>query len=226
MIRSWLRHTWLYRPYTTVKYRLSSRAREELFTAFRRDNIWGEPESVSGAGSSLAGTEQIRAALPALLHELGIRSLLDVPCGDFNWMRQVDLDGIAYTGADIVTDLIADLQATYGSEERRFIRLDLISDRIPPGFDAILVRDLFLHLPNAGVKRSLGNIARSDARWLLASTVRTGARNNDGRLGSHRRLDLTQPPFNLPPPQRLLPDPDLAAGPDKTLGVWPLSAVH
>ena len=45
----------------------------------------------SGPGSSLVQTATIRRDIPALLASLGIRSFLDAPCGDFNWMRHVDL---------------------------------------------------------------------------------------------------------------------------------------
>jgi hypothetical protein len=54
----------VYPIYTGVKYRVSSKAREQLFTGFYRDNIWGDPESVSGSGSSLAGSAKLRQALP------------------------------------------------------------------------------------------------------------------------------------------------------------------
>jgi hypothetical protein len=41
-----------------------------------------------------------------VLHDLGAQSLLDAGCGDFNWMRTVDLPGIKYIGVDVVSDLI------------------------------------------------------------------------------------------------------------------------
>jgi hypothetical protein len=42
-----------------------------------------------------------------LLRQFEIHSLLDLPCGDFNWMQHVDLQGIKYTGGDIVEALVA-----------------------------------------------------------------------------------------------------------------------
>jgi hypothetical protein len=35
-----------------------------------------------------------------------VKSLLDIPCGDFHWMRRVNLQGLSYVGADIVRELI------------------------------------------------------------------------------------------------------------------------
>ena len=36
-------------------------------------------------------TATVKRELPRLLHDLGARSLLDAPCGDLNWIKDVDL---------------------------------------------------------------------------------------------------------------------------------------
>src|SRR4051794_12222294 len=160
--RDLLRRSPIYRPYLKVKYHVSSRAREELFTGFYHDNVWGDTESRSGSGSSAAAAAGLIEALPRLLRELGVTSLLDIPCGDFAWMGQVDLTGVDYVGADLVTDIVAGLQARYGGDRRRFIRLDAIADPLPQ-VDAILMRDLLLHLTLAQGRRALANVKRSGA---------------------------------------------------------------
>ena len=78
-------------------------------TAFRdiyARNSWGSNESVSGPGSELGFTSGLQVELAKMLRELGVQSLADAPCGDFNWMRCVDLAGIRYLGVDIVAELI------------------------------------------------------------------------------------------------------------------------
>lgn len=37
-----------------------------------------------------------------MLKKYSIKSILDIPCGDFSWMKKIELDGIEYIGADIV----------------------------------------------------------------------------------------------------------------------------
>src|SRR5215213_5906369 len=81
------------------------RPAQAQFTDIYRRNLWGEAESVSGSGSTMAETEDIRGYLPELLQRLGARSLLDIPCGDFHWMKTVDLGIDRYIGADIVPEL-------------------------------------------------------------------------------------------------------------------------
>ncbi|CAE6935807.1 hypothetical protein [Paraburkholderia domus] len=63
---------------------------------------WHSAESVSGWGSEQGNTERFVRELPDLASRYNVTSVLDVPCGDFNWMRHVDLGDIDYIGADFV----------------------------------------------------------------------------------------------------------------------------
>src|SRR5258708_6481671 len=92
----------------------------EVFSTIYRDNLWADPESFSGRGSTLARTGVIRMELPRLLHDAGAKTLLDAACGDFNWMRHLELGSVQYIGVDIVPELIAQNQEKFGCERRRF----------------------------------------------------------------------------------------------------------
>lgn len=76
------------------------------FSAIYRDNGFVGTESLSGAGSTRFQTRVIRQKIPDLFRELGVKSLVDIPCGDFHWMRDVDLTDIHYTGADVVDEMV------------------------------------------------------------------------------------------------------------------------
>src|SRR5258705_1028102 len=96
---------------------------EPRYTVFRRIfdlNLWGNRESISGEGSTLERTAAIRAELPGLLARHGVRSMLDAPCGDFFWMKELALDVDSYIGADIVPELIARNIECHSSPQRRF----------------------------------------------------------------------------------------------------------
>ena len=77
-----------------------------VFTEIFKRNFWGDRESVSGSGSNQEQTRVIVREIPRVLKEVGARTLLDLPCGDFNWMQRVDLSGVSYTGGEIVQDLV------------------------------------------------------------------------------------------------------------------------
>jgi hypothetical protein len=42
-----------------------------------------------------------------LAAQLGVSSILDIPCGDFNWTQSVNFGSCRYFGADIVEDLVS-----------------------------------------------------------------------------------------------------------------------
>ena len=193
---------------------------EETFSLIHAGNLWGMNESRSGAGSTLEETTSLRARLPHLLRRLAVRRLLDIPCGDFNWMQHVDLSGIEYVGADIVADIVARNARLYTTTDRRFVHLDLLNDALPPS-DAVLCRDCLVHLPLSEGVRALQRLTAGCTCYLLATTFPALTNNEEIVRGFWRPLNLELPPFSLPPALELLPErnPDQRYS-DKSLGVW------
>jgi hypothetical protein len=64
----------------------------ERFDLLHRLRIYHHPESVSGAAATLGETAVLRDALPQVFAALRVKTLLDIPCGDFHWMQLVDSD--------------------------------------------------------------------------------------------------------------------------------------
>src|SRR5947209_6139565 len=93
---------------------------DERFQYIFEKNVWSNDESRSGDGSTAAATEAIRRELPRVLADVEARTLLDIPCGDFGWLSEVEL-GVAYIGADIVGELVDRNQQRYGRGDRRFV---------------------------------------------------------------------------------------------------------
>jgi hypothetical protein len=155
-----------------------------------------------------------------MLRELNVRSLLDLPCGDWAWMQRVDLSGIdSYIGGDIVPDLVNDLQERHAGPGRAFVVLDALSSDLP-SVDAVIVRDLLGHLEHYQVRRLVQNVKRSGAVWLLATHYPELHHNVDIGMGGWRPQNMTLAPYGWPEPQRLLWErpPDERA--DKTVAVW------
>lgn len=195
--------------------RLSS-VRRLTFRLYYAMNAWEDAESRSGVGSNLEKTDVIRHALPPLFERLGVATLLDVPCGDGHWWHQVDHHLVEYIGVDIVPEVIKRRQAA-GRPNERYLCLDAATDPLPTA-DAVLCRDLMVHLSNSLVRTTLRNLKDSGARFLIATTF-PGVENTDIPTGRWRRLDLTAPPFSLPRPVELVPErSDAPLG--KSLGVW------
>jgi len=200
----------------------STKTVSEIFTETYRNRYWKSRESVSGQGSELAQTVVLRAALPSLLQAYHIRSLLDVPCGDFNWMQCVDLSGIRYNGGDIVADIVAQNQLKYGAAERSFQTLDLLSDTLPEA-DCILVRDCLVHFSFRHIEQALANIRKSKISYLLTTSFPEHEKNEDIQTGYWRPLNLQKAPFFFPEPLVCLKEGGSEAKglfSDKSLCLW------
>ncbi len=191
---------------------------EYVFTKTYENGGWGCGESVSGRGSTLAETKIIREQLPVLFREMNIRSVLDVPCGDFNWMKEVAPHIERYTGADVVKNIVATNRERYGNERVQFVFADAVKDSLPRA-DVILCRDMLVHFPIREIYRTLRNFRASGADYLLTTTFTSCSTNADIQVADWRQLNFEQAPFNFPKPLRLIVE-GCATKPDKSLALW------
>ena len=201
---------------------------DQRFERIFRTNLWGAGHSRSGLGSERDATSDLRAALPAFLAHHKAQSLLDIPCGDFNWLSTLDLR-LPYTGADIVPAIVEANERTFGGpgSGRRFLRLDLTRDPLPYA-DVVLCRDCLVHLSFANIAHALANVRRSGARYLLTTTFLDHQENVDIEDGDWRILNLQRAPFNLPAPVDVLIEgcrEGDGAYADKALGLWDVTSL-
>lgn len=195
------------RKRTIAERRFAERAGElaelglqERFERIYSTNLWSDPASRSGVGSTLDSTRVLRAELPTALRQLEARVLLDVPCGDFTWMEHLDLSGVEYIGGDIVPSIVEENRRLHAGESRRFVELDLTRDVLPDA-DVLLCRDCLVHLSYANIRAVLANLARSQIRFVLMTSFPGRRDNYDVVDGDWRPLDLQGPPFSFPEPQ-------------------------
>jgi hypothetical protein len=126
-------------------------------------------ESKSGLGSFVANTNELRESLPHIIEKYSIRSIIDCPCGDWNWMRLVSLERVDYLGLDIVKELIDENMLLYQRPGIRFALHDMIIDPLPKA-DLILCRDLLFHLSLEQIEACLRNVRESGSRFILTTT--------------------------------------------------------
>jgi hypothetical protein len=198
----------------------------EVFREAFRSNLWAG-EARSGPGSTSDQTAGIAAALPVLCERLGVRRLLDLPCGDFSWMAGVRLGDVSYIGGDLVPEIIEQNRRVHARADRSFLQLDLTRSELPAA-DLLLCRDCLVHISNADIGAALVNVARSEIRWLLTTTFPAEPENVDIVTGDWRPIDLTKPPFDLPAPVEVLNEgctEQDGVFSDKSLGLWSVSSV-
>lgn len=150
--------------------------------------VKGECESASGPGSSMLNTVVMRRFLSSVIQSYSIRTISDVGCGDWNWMKTVDFVGHGinyYTGYDISKDLVEMNAKSYGNQRVQFRQWNILT-QVPGQADLVLVRDLLFHLSNAHILQALRMICKSGSRVLITTTFPLLHENSD--LSARRRM--------------------------------------
>ena len=173
---------------------------QDRFTWIYRNNFWGSEESVSGPGSTIEYTTNLRAELPGLLARYSVKTVFDAPCGDFNWMKiALKENDLEYIGGDIVLALINSLNSKYKNFRTEFIHIDLTKDKLPK-CDLMICRDCLFHFSFDDTRRFLRNFVDSGIPLLLTTThINAGKiQNGDIRTGEFRLMDLFSEPYYFP----------------------------
>jgi hypothetical protein len=204
---------------------LNLRSRERIFSGYYTSNRWKDAHSRSGEGSNMEVTAALRAALPDIFQRYSIKSVVDVPCGDFFWMKNVDLSTVDYTGGDIVQPMIDDNNARYQKPNVRFRFIDLC-ETVPPCGDLFICRDALVHMSFKDIEKALRNIKASGSKYLFTTTFTNRTENADIATGMWRTLNFALPPFNFPPPLLSLDEKyngQEGRYADKHMALWRLS---
>ncbi|MBC8485050.1 MAG: class I SAM-dependent methyltransferase [Bacteroidetes bacterium] len=192
---------------------------EELFTSYYSNNRWDNKESLSGPGSTIEYTENIRKEIPELIKRLNVKKILDAPCGDYNWFREVPRNkNVNYIGGDIVEPMIRKNQALYKNDNTTFVKLDITKDKLPDA-DLWICRDCLLHFSYKDIFRTIKNFLKSDIRYLLTTTNTECNKNINIKTGDSRLINLELPPFNFCTPLRSIDD-WIKGYPVRKLSLW------
>ena len=206
-----------------------------VFTTAYQNNLWEDYSSVSGPGSNNIQTRIIKKSIPDILVQFKINKMLDAPCGDFFWMKNIidfiTSQGVIYTGVDIVKELIVTNSEKYGNKKVTFLNLDIVEESIPQA-DLILTRDCFIHLSFANIYQILRNFKKSGSKYLLLSTYTNSDRINrdvDGSGLPFRALNMQKFPFLFREPLMVINEgcvENEGKYIDKSLALWELSKIN
>jgi hypothetical protein len=173
----------------------------ERFDLIYDQNLWNDAESASGPGSTLEYTKNLREELSNIIKKYSVDTILDAPCGDFNWMREVTKQNpeIKYTGAEIVERLIDRNSKLFSAPNVKFCQIDITRDTLPKA-RLMIVRDCLFHLSFSDVMAFKQNLLGSGIEFLLTTThiVEGDFRNFDIETGNFRRIDIFSSPFDFP----------------------------
>ena len=203
--------------YIRYQRAISTDSVEDRFSNIYKKKLWfRNGESQSGSGSTLEATKQLREELPEILIKLKCNTLLDLGCGDFNWMKEVKLP-CNYIGVDIVKSVIENNKVQYASESVQFMHINPGNEPLPSS-DVILCREVLFHLSLDDCYSILQNMLQSGASHIIITNHKETVLNKDIRSGEFRNLNMRSAPFNFPEPKISMKDDQISRS--RTLDVW------
>lgn len=152
----------------------------------------------SGAGSDAHHTIPYRAFVERFIRLNGVRSVVDVGCGDWQFSRLINFDGVDYLGLDVVPGVVAANQRRHSGPGRRFEEMPASLEAVPGG-DLLLMKDVLQHLPHATIMDFATRLVPR-FRWALLTNSfekLDTPQNTEIAVGGFRCLDLTAPPYQL-----------------------------
>ena len=210
---------------------------KNIFSTIYDTYGFGGDESRSGPGSTLYETEKLREKIKNLVKYKDIKSVVDIPCGDFNWMREIVESFELYHGGDIVSQCIDENTKKYASDRISFSVIDLMESQIPQ-CDLLIVRDVIGHYPIEDGKKIVDNILNSNCKYLLSNSwynvidkeYHLKHINNGADYGRFYPVNLMSEPFNFPEPELIIEEDvvveDYNKGNRKTLLFWNLDEIR
>ena len=138
-------------------------------------------ESISGLGSDLIVTKQIINELDIFVKQNNINSILDVACGDFNWIKFLINKNrdIKYLGLEIVDKIVKANESLYSNSNIDFKCSDVVADNLPHNYDLIILRDFFIHIKNEDILNMLNKIKLSKCKYFAITNYPSVQKNID-----------------------------------------------
>lgn len=176
-------------------------AQKTFNTVYQRAD-WGknkQGQGHSGAGSTAEVTQRYREFLEQFIKKHKIRSVVDAGCGDWEFSKLVDWQGVDYLGIDISDRVVNRLIRLHQKENIRF-RAGDVTEKLPSA-DLLIIKDVLQHLPNLWIQRFIkNNLQKGRYRYAIITNDRAPKKhknNKDIYVGSYREMDLSLPPFSL-----------------------------
>jgi hypothetical protein len=189
---------------------------KNVFTNIYNKNLFGG-RCKSGFGSDPEHTEQITKELPKFINAYGIKTIIDAPCGEVQYMSEVldQLNNYEYIGIDIVDDLINKNSEVFKFNKRMsWACRNIVESELPIG-DFLICRDCLVHLDNTNTKLVA---AKFKNYKYVASTNFPGLETNNGNW---KPINLIIEPYNFGKPYEVIFDDDFVEGiGEKTLSIW------
>ena len=181
-----------------------------IFNSIYKSNYWNKSknfnpkfQSYSGPGSipNSRQTNNLITNLEKFFINNNIKKILDAPCGDCAWIEGLFKMNIEYTGIDIVNELIVKNNKKFQKNQKiNFFCEDLTEYNKFDGYDFVLLRDFFIHLPIENIQNILNNLRKSNCKFYAFNSYESVKINKEISTGQHRKINLMEKPFSCEEP--------------------------
>ncbi len=173
---------------------------EKIFTYIYDNQIW---QKGSGTGSYKEYTEEYRKILQEYFYDPKFHTIVDYGCGDCQIMELIDIPSDkVYIGLDVVKSVIENDKKLFAKDEDnvRFYKIDnfdKIDDLNLLSGDLLIVKDVFIHWPNAKIQKFLDTVLPNFKYALITNDSLKEKFTRDIQLGHFRAVDITKEPFRF-----------------------------
>jgi SAM-dependent methyltransferase len=163
------------------------------FTEIYRRNVW---KFGSGEGALPKYAKPYKEFLEQFIRDRRIKSVVDYGCGDWQFSRLINWDGIQYLGLDLVDSLIEHHKRVYQTDNITFLALEETPTLLPDA-DLIILKDILQHWSNQSITSFMPKIVKYKFALITnCVNLRGETANRDILDGYFRPLDLRERPFS------------------------------
>jgi len=171
----------------------------DVFEGIYQHKTWGtneQGEGHSGVGSKYINCIDFISYLDKFLKTHNISSVVDAGCGDWQYAKNINWDGINYLGIDIAPSVINKNVINYSKENISFLSGNFI-DMDLPAADLLLVKDVLMHLSFKNIQKAIRLFPKFKYVICVNDVHKNMKKNHDIDDGGFRHLNLTLAPFSL-----------------------------
>jgi predicted TPR repeat methyltransferase len=165
--------------------------RREKFDKIYLENVWGYK---SGPGSDPDFAKRWIDTVNYFLSQEDIKTVIDVGCGDWRIGKNLNLEGIDYTGVE-VSSVIFKETVLNSADNIKFINADFQTLDIHDA-DLIIIKDVLQHLSNSSIYIMINKIMEK-SRYALFCDDMLEENNLEDCDGGYRGIDISESPFNF-----------------------------
>jgi hypothetical protein len=152
----------------------------------------------SGPGSLESINKPYIEFLESFIQNNKVDKIIDIGCGDFQFMRRVDMGQASYLGFDVATSIVKVNQTKFGNDRLKFCEMPDDFSQIPD-CDIFILKDIMIHLDNKYCQKLI-NCIKSKSKYAIFVNNCTNIiedYNKDINSGDFRPVDVSLAPFNL-----------------------------